>query len=114
MIKNLLLTIIILAAALLYSEDIHAHTLLCKDWMGGTYAGQREAFETDANINKNELRRETARDSAGTKAQCLDFFPTWGERMKLERLNSDPFETKYLISRQYCFFLSLHLRFRRS
>ena len=102
MTKNLFSITIILAATLLYPEDIHAHTLLCKDWMGGTYAGQREAFETDANINKNQLRRETASDSAGTKAQCFDFFPTWGERMKLERLNSDPFETKYLISRQYC------------
>ncbi|MDJ1257407.1 MAG: hypothetical protein MRQ07_01955 [Candidatus Midichloria sp.] len=74
--------------------------LLCKDWLGGKYVGSKNAFESAP--PSEDVARETSEDDAGVKGQCRDFFPTWGERMKLERLNTDPFETQYQMQRQYC------------
>ncbi|MDJ1407314.1 MAG: hypothetical protein MRQ13_02845 [Candidatus Midichloria sp.] len=74
--------------------------LLCKDRLGGKYAGSKNAFESDP--PSGDVARETSEDDAGVNGQCRDFFPTWRERMKLERLNTDPFETQYQMQRQYC------------
>ena len=85
---------------LLIAIRAEAHDLLCEHWMSGKYVGSKDAFETNPQVS--DISRETSEDEAGVKAQCRDFFPTWGERMKLERTSADPFEVKYKIEREYC------------
>ena len=75
--------------------------LMCSDWLSGHYAGIQPAFESNPKSSDN-IVRDTSIDEAGVKGQCRDFYPTWGERMKLERLNADPFETQYKMTRQHC------------
>lgn len=69
------------------SQITFAHDLLCKNWLNGK--------EDPSNENQSL-------DSQGVKGVCRDFFPTFGEREKLERSNTDPFEARYVVTRQYC------------
>ena len=81
--------------------DAKNKELMCNDWLTGNEAGIQPAFQSEPASSDNILR-DTSTDEAGVKGQCRDFYPTWGERMKLERLNTDPFETQYQITREYC------------
>lgn len=67
-----------------------SHDLTCKQWLSG-----------EVRFNEN-LNRYVSSDKMGTKGICRDFAPTWGERIKLERTNEDPFATTYRITRDYC------------
>lgn len=72
-----------------------ASNLCCRGWLNGRYDGEKSG-DTRGNP------RETSRDKIGIKGQCSDYFPTWGERTKLERTSDDPFTARYEVTRQYC------------
>lgn len=65
--------------------------LKCQDWLVG------------ANPRYDEgINRVVTDDAIGIKGVCKDFYPTWGERFKFERTNSDFFKASYEVKRQYC------------
>lgn len=91
------LKIIILLLFCLFSTidityaEITRKTLLCGGWLKNEAGG--DVSSDDAT--------ETS-DNKGVKGQCRDYFPTWGEREMIYRVNADPFANQYKVKRQYC------------
>ncbi len=78
--------------------NTYAHDLLCKHWLRGTFKGKESALYP---INGG-FNRDTSLDSDGVVGQCHDGFPSWGERVKFERIGTNPFEAQYRVTKQYC------------
>ena len=85
---------LLLTSTLFYYHTAQSHTLFCNDWLTGNYKGH-----DDYGIGQP---RDTSEDDLGFQGQCRDYFPTSNERIKLERIGTDPFDAEYRITRQYC------------
>ncbi|MDZ5762492.1 hypothetical protein Cyrtocomes_00879 [Candidatus Cyrtobacter comes] len=78
--------------------NAYAHDLFCKHWLRGNFKGE-ESVLYPANSG---LKRDTSLDEEGVVGQCHDKFPLWVERVKFERIGTNPFDVKYKITKQYC------------
>ena len=89
MIKKVLLLILLLITALQCAAD---ETDDCKDTLSGN------------NFTSVGDNRYITFDDAGIKGVCKNKFPSWGERMKIERSSTNAFDTTYFVKRNYCWF----------
>ena len=68
---------------------------------------ENDCIEAMSGTNFTEITqnsRYTTSDKAGVKDYCHNKFPSWGERILLERKSTDPFNASYKVRRSYCWF----------
>ncbi len=66
--------------------------------MNGNFIGKKSVLYP---LNRGN-DRDTTTDDRGVVSQCHDYFPTWIDRVKFERIGVNPFDIKYKITKQTC------------